>query len=63
MSRRALISGKTAGIIGWFDFFAILGPHHDILPCVVLGPTQGQIGDAARLFHVFKALFSLFLAH
>ena len=59
MSRRALISGKTAGIIGWFDFFAILGPHHDILPCVVLGPTQGQIGDAARLFHVFKTATDL----
>jgi hypothetical protein len=56
---RALISGKTVGIIGWFDFLAILGPHHDILPCVILGPTHGQIGDAARLFHVFKTTTDL----
>ena len=54
MSRGALISGKTVGILGWFDFSAILGLHHDILPCVVFGPMQGQVGNAARLFHVFK---------
>lgn len=59
MPRRALISGKTVGVIGWFDFFAILGSHHDIFPYVILGPTQGQIGDAARLFHVFKTTTDL----
>ena len=54
MPRGALITGKTEDIPGWVGVLAILWPHYNILPCIVLGPAHGQIGNAAGLFHVLK---------
>ena len=54
MPRGALITGKTEDIPGWVGVLAILWPHYNIFPCIVLGPAHGQIGNAAGLFHVLK---------
>ena len=54
MPRGALITGKPVLTLEWFDVIVFLGPHDNILPCIVLGPTHGQIHDAAGLSHIFK---------